>query len=126
LTPTVSGATCVLSNLEGSWTVVTPTVAHVQRGHEDLMVKCNAPGYQEAWTTLPSHTDMMTLANVANFGVGVGIDSYTGAIDAYPHSVSLAMQPAPPPSPQAPESPPLTSTPLLENAPATPSAPPSK
>jgi hypothetical protein len=94
LTPPVSGATCVLSNQEGSWSVVTPTVAHVQRGHEDLMVKCNKDGYQEAWKTLPSHTDMMTLANIANFGIGFGIDSYTGAIDGYPHSVQLPMLPA--------------------------------
>ena len=37
-TAPVSGATCVLSNLEGSWKVATPAVAHVQRGLEDLQV----------------------------------------------------------------------------------------
>jgi hypothetical protein len=94
LTPPVSGASCVLSNEEGSWTVVTPTVAHVQRGIEDLQVKCTKPGYQEAWKNLASHWDGLTWGNVANLGVGFGVDAYTGAIHEYPHSVQLPMQSA--------------------------------
>lgn len=96
LTPPVAGATCELSNEEGSWTVVSPTVAHVQRGMGDLQVKCSKPGYQEAWTNLPSDWNGWTFANIANLGVGVGVDTYTGAIDEYPHSVQLPMQPAAP------------------------------
>jgi hypothetical protein len=103
LTPPVAGASCELSNLEGNWTVVTPTVAHVQRGHDDLTVKCSKPGYQEAWTRLPSDTDPMTFANFANLGVGFAVDSYTGAIDGYPHSVQLPMQPVATASAQTPQ-----------------------
>jgi hypothetical protein len=91
LTP-VSGANCQLSNQEGNWTVVTPTAAHVQRGHDDLLIKCTKPGYEEAWTTVPSHLELWTLANIANLDVGVGVDSYTGAIDAYSGSVELPME----------------------------------
>jgi hypothetical protein len=90
----VSGATCELSNLEGSWQVVTPAVAHVQRGLEALQVKCTMPGYEEAWTNLPSHWNDWTFANVANAGIGFGVDTYTGATDAYPHSVQMTLQPA--------------------------------
>ncbi len=103
-TQPVSGASCVLSNLEGSWQVVTPAVAHVQRGLEALQVKCTMPGYDEAWTNIDSHWNDWTLANVTNFGVGFGVDSYTGAIDAYPHSVQLTMHPVATASMQAPES----------------------
>ena len=97
-TQPVSGATCTLSNLEGNWQVVTPAVAHVQRGLEALQVKCNMAGYEEAWTNLNSHWDDWTFLNVANAGVGFGVDTYTGAMDAYPHSVQLTLQLAPAPS----------------------------
>jgi hypothetical protein len=104
LTPPVSGASCVLSNEEGTWTVVTPTVAHVGRGIEDLQVKCTKPGYEEAWKNVPSHWDELTFANVANLGVGFGVDAYTGAIDEYPHSVQLPMRPVEAASGQVPNS----------------------
>lgn len=112
LTPPVAGASCVLSNAEGSWTVVTPTVAHVQRGHDDMQVKCTKPGYQEAQATIPSNFEDWTIGNVATVGIGVAVDAYTGAIDQYPHSIQIPMQPAP--ATQAPDA-----------APSTPSATPS-
>lgn len=104
LTPPVSGATCVLSNEEGSSIVVTPTVAHVQRGHEDLLVKCTKPGYEEAHATIPSHLTGWTIGNIATLGIGVGVDAYTGAIDEYPHSIQLPMQPVQGASAETPES----------------------
>lgn len=111
LTPPVSGATCVLSNGQGSWTVVTPTVAHVQRDLGDLQVKCTKAGYQVAWTNLPSNWNGWALANIANLGVGMGVDSYTGAIDEYPHSVQLTMQPDMPAQGQSPVPPGATASP---------------
>ena len=110
-TQPVSGATCVLSNLKGDWQVVTPGVAHVERGLEALQVKCTMPGYDEAWTNVPSHWNEWIFANVANAGVGYGVDTYTGAIDAYPHSVQLTMRPATPAAsvPQSTSSAPATS-----------------
>ena len=113
LTPPVSGANCVLSNAEGSWTVVTPTVAHVQRGHDDMQVKCSKPGYQDAQATLPSHFEDWTIGDVATVGVGVAVDAYTGAIDQYPHSVQIPMQPVP--TAQAPEAAPVTAIPTPSN-----------
>ena len=114
-TTPVSGATCVLSNLEGSWEVVTPAVAHVQRGLEALQVKCTMPGYDEAWTNMASHWNDWTLANVANFGVGFGVDSYTGAIDAYPRSVQLTMHSAATIPPSTPEAAPSASETIPPN-----------
>lgn len=110
---TTPGATCELSNLEGDWTVVTPAAANVERGHDALLVKCTKPGYQLAWTTVPSHLELWTFANILNFDVGTGVDTYTGAIDAYPHTVELPMKSAAMVSPQAPQSasPPPVATP---------------
>jgi hypothetical protein len=109
-TQPVSGATCELSNLEGSWQVVTPAVAHVQRGLEALQVKCTKPGYEEAWTNMASHWDVWTFANVANAGIGFAVDTYTGAMDAYPGSVRLTMQPVMTASTPTPESTPAPTT----------------
>lgn len=91
---TTPGATCELSNLEGDWTVVTPATVQVQRGHDGLLVKCTKPGYEVAWTTVPSHLELWTLANILNADVGTGVDTYTGAIDSYPHTVELPMKAA--------------------------------
>ena len=94
LTPPVSGATCILSNAEGSWTVVTPTVAHVERSRADMRIKCTRPGYQEADATIPSKFEGWTIGNLATGGlIGVGVDTATGAINQYPHSFQLPMQP---------------------------------
>jgi hypothetical protein len=108
LTPPVSGATCVLSNAAGSWTVVTPTVAHVQRSKTDMRITCTKPGYRDADAALPSHLEGLTIGNVATLGLGVGVDAYTGAINQYPHSIQIPMQPsttaaqAPEPAPSTP------------------------
>jgi hypothetical protein len=107
LTPPVSGATCVLSNAVGSWAVVTPTVAHVRRSTTDMRVKCTKPGYQDADATLPSHLEGLAIGNAATLGLGMGVDAYTGAINQYPHSVQIPMQPVA--AAQAPE--PASSTP---------------
>jgi hypothetical protein len=106
LTPPVSGATCVLSNAAGSWTVVTPTVAHVERSNADMQVKCSNPGYQNAVATLPSQLEGLTLGNAATLGLGFGVDAYTGAINEYPHSIQIPMQPAAVQAPEADPSPP--------------------
>jgi predicted small secreted protein len=110
LTPPVPGATCVLSNAEGSWTVVTPTVAHVQRGHEPLQVDCSSPGYADAHATIPAQFENWTIGDAATAGLGVAVDAYTGAISQYPHSIQLPMQPVPavPPQAQAPVKAPAT------------------
>ena len=112
---TTPGATCELSNLEGDWTVVTPAAAHVERGHDALLVKCTKPGFQLAWTTVPSHLELWTLANILNADVGTGVDTYTGAIDSYPHTVELPMKSAA-----------MVSTQTPENASPTPAATPTK
>jgi hypothetical protein len=109
LTPPVSGATCVLSNAVGSWTVVTPTVGHVQRSTTDMRVKCTKPGYQDADATLPSHFEGLAIGNAATLGLGMGVDAYTGAINQYPHSIQIPMQPVA--AAQAPEPASSTSNP---------------
>jgi hypothetical protein len=109
-TPPVSGATCELSNAEGIWTVVTPAVAQVQRGHEVMEVECSRPGYEDAQATIPAHFENWTIGDAATAGLGVAVDAYTGAISRYPHSIQVPMQPVPavPPLAQAPVKAPAT------------------
>lgn len=93
LTPPVS-ATCVLSNPEGSWTVVTPTVAHVTRSVEPLLIRCTKGGYQIARASIPSSVAGWTMGDVVAGGpIGAAVDASTGAINQYPHSFQLPMQP---------------------------------
>ena len=93
LTPPVS-ATCVLSNAQGSWTVVTPTVAHVARSMDDMRIHCSKPGYREASATIPSGVAGWTMGDVIAGGpIGAVVDASTGAINQYPHSFEVSMQP---------------------------------
>jgi len=100
-TPPVSGATCELSNAEGIWTVVTPAVAHVQRGHEVMEVECSRPGYEDAQATIPSHFENWTVGDAATAGLGVAVDAYSGAMNRYQHSIQIPLQPEPAVAPQA-------------------------
>ena len=92
LTPPVS-ASCVLSNAEGSWNIVTPTVAHVTRSVEPLQIRCTKPGYRVASATIPSSVAGWTIGDIIAGGpFGAAVDASTGAINQYPHSFSLSMQ----------------------------------
>lgn len=93
LTPPVS-ATCVLSNAQGSWTVVTPTVAHVARSMDDMRIRCTKPGYREAGATIQAGIAGWTMGDVLAGGpIGAAVDASTGAINQYPHSFEVPMQP---------------------------------
>lgn len=93
LTPPVS-ATCVLSNPQGSWTVVTPTVAHVARSMDDMRIRCSKTGYREATATIPAGIAGWTMGDVIAGGpIGAAVDASTGAINQYPHSFEVPMQP---------------------------------
>jgi hypothetical protein len=84
----------VLSNPQGNWTVVTPTVAHVARSMDDMRIQCAKPGYREASATIPAGIAGWTMGDVIAGGpIGAAVDASTGAINQYPHSFSLTMHP---------------------------------
>jgi TonB family protein len=91
-TPPTTGADCVLSSKEGSWTVNSPGRVTVARSKEDILVHCSKTGFQEAAATIPSNFDGWTLGNLVVGGViGVGVDAATGAINDYPHAFQVPM-----------------------------------
>lgn len=113
-TPPVTGATCVLSSKEGSWTVVTPGSVKVEKSKEDVLAKCTLPGYQDATAVIPSNFQGWTLGNIILGGViGVGVDAASGAMNEYPGAFAIPMTPigagaapvAPPPPPPPPAKP---------------------
>ena len=96
-TPPVEGANCVLSSSQGSWTVTSPGVAKVARSKEDIQIRCNKPGYQEAAATIPSSFEGWTFGNVIFGAFGIvtaGVDAATGAVNEYPHVFQVPMFPA--------------------------------
>ena len=99
--PPTTGANCVLSSVQGNWTVVTPGAVTVQRSKEDIQIRCNKTGWQEAFNVIPSNFEGWTIGNILLGGViGLGVDAATGAINQYPHAFQVPMQPistVPPP-----------------------------
>jgi hypothetical protein len=93
-TPPISGAMCILSSGEGSWTVISPGMARVERSKEDMQIRCNKDGYQEAVSTIPSNIEGWTAGNLLVGGaVGFGVDAVSGAINEYPHTFQVPMFP---------------------------------
>jgi hypothetical protein len=94
-TPPVTGATCVLNNSRGSYTVTTPGPVTVQRSKHDIQIRCNKDGYREATATIPSDFEGWTLGNIIIGGVGgFAVDAATGAMNEYPHAFQVPMEPA--------------------------------
>jgi uncharacterized protein YceK len=95
-TPPTTGATCVLKSAQGNWTVVTPGSVTIQRSKENVDIRCNKPGWQEGYSTIPSSFEGWTVGNVLLGGViGFGVDAATGAINQYPNAYQVPMYPLP-------------------------------
>jgi hypothetical protein len=95
-TPPTTGANCVLTNAEGTFSVVSPGTVMVKRSKANIEVRCNKPGFQEGYGTIPSNFQGWTVGNIVAGGViGLGVDAATGAINEYPPSFAVPMQPGP-------------------------------
>ena len=93
-TTPISGANCILTSKEGSYTVVTPGVVKVDKTKEDILIRCSHAGYQDAVSTIPSDFQGWTLGNLLLGGIiGLGVDAATGAMNEYPHSFMVPMTP---------------------------------
>ena|SRR5438067_136431 len=106
-TPPTTGASCTLSNGEGTWNVVSPGVARVERAGHDMGVHCSKPGFQDGTANLVSGFEPWALGNIIFGGViGIVVDIADGAVHKYPRSVDVPMQPVGPPPPPPPPPPP--------------------
>ncbi|MBN0987202.1 hypothetical protein [Amphritea pacifica] len=88
----LNGATCELTNDEGSWTAVTPTSTMVHRSNKDLLVRCTKDGYSDGLANVVSDTKANMWGNII-FGGGVGalIDHNNGSAYSYPNTVKITM-----------------------------------
>jgi hypothetical protein len=91
-TPPVTGANCVLTSSEGSWSVVTPGAVTVSKSKHDINVRCSKPGYQDATAAIPSDFQGWTLGNIILGGIiGIGVDAASGAMNEYPNAFQVPM-----------------------------------
>jgi hypothetical protein len=91
------GATCVLSNGQGRWTVTTPGSATVHKSNSVLTVTCNKPGFKEA--KFYASGKMSSAALVGTFLPYVGIlssavDGSSGAALNYPEQIVVQLKAA--------------------------------
>lgn len=88
----LNGATCQLTNDEGSWTAVTPSSTMVHRSNKDLVVKCSKEGYSDGDANVVSDTKANMWGNIV-FGGGIGaiIDHNNGSAYQYPATIRITM-----------------------------------
>lgn len=96
VTPPVTGASCLLSNSKGQWTLPsTPGVVTVHRAYGDLAVSCHKGGYAPANQTVKSKTKAMAFGNLVFGGaIGGGVDAGDGAAYDYPETITVPMHSA--------------------------------
>lgn len=95
-TPPTTGANCMLSSDQGNWNVVSPGAVTVEKSKNDIQVRCTKYGFQDGVAVIPSNFEGWTAGNLVFGGlIGVGVDAATGAINEYPHSFQIPMQPLP-------------------------------
>ena len=92
-TPPTQGAQCLLTRPGGRWAVTTPGVVRIEKSSDDLAIRCSRPGFQDAYSTIPSEIAGWTFGNIAIGVVPVGIDAATGAMFAYPNNFALPLTP---------------------------------
>lgn len=88
----LNGATCELTNDEGTWSTVTPSSTMVHRSNKDLIVKCTKEGHSDGNANVVSNTKANMWGNII-FGGGVGalIDHNNGSAYKYPDTVRITM-----------------------------------
>lgn len=93
-TAPADGASCSLKNGLGEWSATTPAKVTVKRSKTDIDVRCTKEGYKDGSTVVASGFQPWTLGNLLIGGIiGIGIDWGTGAINDYPSTVNVPMQP---------------------------------
>ncbi len=89
---------CVLTNDRGRWFVVAPGRVTIARSAEPLVVSCKKAGMgagQEAYGA--RHDALSLIGNTAGTaGVGLVLDTYSGASWYYPANLTVLMAPAKP------------------------------
>ncbi len=96
-TPGVPGAKCLLSSSSiGHVNIVTPATVNLQKGSENVAVRCTKECFTDGSGIIGSGTETMTAGNVLVGGViGLGIDAASGAMNKYNEQNQISMAPIP-------------------------------
>lgn len=93
-----AGAECKLERDGVALAVVNPTpnTVQVDKSRKAITVYCQKDGFEDAAATLSSDFQGMTVGNVIFGGiVGVGVDAASGAMNEYPESITIRLEPVP-------------------------------
>ena len=82
-TPGASGANCLLaSSTIGKVNVVTPATVTLQKGSENITVRCSKECYSDGTGIIGSNTEAMAAGNIIAGGpIGLGVDAISGALN---------------------------------------------
>ena len=83
-TTPVQGASCTLTNSEGTWYITTPGSTTVHKTKNDMTVDCKKEGYEPGHQMAIAHFGGATFGNlVLGGGVGAIVDAASGANYSY-------------------------------------------
>ena len=88
----VKGAQCALRNRKGQWTVTTPATANITGAPDNLLVHCEADGFDAGMASVISTVKTEMFGNILIGGlIGVAIDHTSGSAYAYPPNIRVRM-----------------------------------
>jgi hypothetical protein len=96
-TPGVQGAKCTLtSSAIGKIEVMTPANVTLQKGSENVAVRCQKECFTEGVGVIGTSAEAMAAGNIIAGGIiGLGVDAASGAMNKYSEQNQIAMQPLP-------------------------------
>ena len=96
-TPGAPGAKCLLTSSSiGKVNVVTPATVNLQKGSENIAIRCNKECFNDGTGIIGSNTEAMAAGNLIAGGIiGLGIDAASGAMNKYNEQNQITMVPLP-------------------------------
>jgi hypothetical protein len=92
-TSPVTGAQCLAKNARGSWaTLSTPATVTLLRSNSPLEVSCKTADGMIGTVTVESNFGYPVYGNAANGGLGIAVDTQTGAAYEYPAQILVTLQ----------------------------------
>lgn len=82
------------SSAIGQVNIVTPATVNLQKGSENIAVRCTKECYSDGSGIIGSGTEAMAAGNIIAGGViGLGIDAASGAMNKYNEQNQISMAP---------------------------------
>jgi hypothetical protein len=94
-TPGAAGAKCTLTSTAiGKVDIVTPANVTLQKGSENISVRCSKDCFSDGVGVIGTSGEAMAAGNVIAGGIiGLGVDAVSGAMHKYTEQNQISMQP---------------------------------